>query len=148
MPNSDTPPILSKPTAIPVITEVPVPHQPSVVDVPGDMTDLELFRKYCMPLGSTDTWKEVPSSIVWGLSMHWELLWYHVSRPGNKQTCSEINGTGCFRFEELASSDVIPWVYLYLKQTHEHLPITTFLRMERYAHVCMYVFHVLGADFK
>lgn len=32
---------------------------PALLDIPTNLTDLELFKKYCMPLGQTDLWHEV-----------------------------------------------------------------------------------------
>ena len=52
-------PKMQVPVAIPMALSDPLP---------SDLTDLELFRKFCMPMGSTDLWKEVPRIYLsfWG----------------------------------------------------------------------------------
>ena len=39
--------------------EVPVSSSLPLDDLPADLTDLELFKKFCMPLDKTDLWREV-----------------------------------------------------------------------------------------
>ena len=37
--------------------------------LPSGLTDLELFRKFCLPMGNTDLWQEVPRMclcLIWG----------------------------------------------------------------------------------
>ena len=45
--------------------EVPIPEVPLADESwPSDMTDLELFRKFCMPLHLSDLWHEVPAQFL------------------------------------------------------------------------------------
>ena len=46
------------------LVEVPIPEVPPADEPwPSDMTDLELFRKFCMPLPRSDLWHEVPEQL-------------------------------------------------------------------------------------
>ncbi len=39
--------------------EVPVGSSPPLDDLPANMTDLELFKEFCMPLEKSDLWADV-----------------------------------------------------------------------------------------
>ena len=40
------------------VSEAPLPPPLSEICIPPDLTDLELFEKYCLPIG--DRWDDVP----------------------------------------------------------------------------------------
>ena len=47
-----------------------MPDPPVRVDMPKGLSDLELFRRFCTPLGSTDLWDEVAWQVrLWLLDL-------------------------------------------------------------------------------
>ena len=45
-------------------TQVPFDSPEVVTDIPTDLSDLQLFRRYCLPMLASDTWKEVPANQI------------------------------------------------------------------------------------